>query len=66
MCCLTYEYDVYRNLKGDYPKVNSWVTTPSGRGKIVRHNVIAGQVTVRLEDGEEIELQLKDVKASAN
>jgi cell fate regulator YaaT (PSP1 superfamily) len=66
MCCLTYEYDVYRQLKGDYPKVNSWVTTPSGRGKIIRHNVMAGQVTVRLEDGEEIELQIKDVAASAN
>ncbi len=66
MCCLTYEFDVYRKLKNDYPKVNSWVTTPSGKGKIIRHNVMTGQVTVRLEDGEEIELQRKDVKQNAN
>ena len=66
MCCLTYEYDVYRTLKGDYPKVNSWVTTPSGRGKIIRHNVMSRQVTVRMEDGDELELPLKDIKSSPN
>ena len=66
MCCLTYEYDVYRKLKGDYPKVNSWVSTPSGRGKIIRHNVMARQVSVRLDDGNEVELPLKDIKPSPN
>ncbi|KPJ76395.1 MAG: stage 0 sporulation protein [Deltaproteobacteria bacterium SG8_13] len=66
MCCLTYEYDVYRKLKGEYPKVNSWVATPSGRGKIIRHNVMTRQVTVRLEDGNEVELQLQDIKPSPN
>ena len=66
MCCLTYEYDVYRQLKNDYPKVNSRVSTPSGRGKVIRHNLMTRQVTVRLEDGDEIDLQLKDVRANPN
>ena len=38
----------------------------AGKGKIIRHNVMTGQVTVRLEDGGEIELQRKDVKQNAN
>ena len=66
MCCLTYEVDVYRKLKGDYPKVNSWVTTPSGRGKVVRHNVMNRHVTVRLEDGGEIDCKLKDIAVNPN
>ncbi len=66
MCCLTYEVDVYRRLKGEYPKVNSWVTTPSGRGKVVRHNVMSRHVTVRLEEGGEIDCKLKDIAGSPN
>ena len=66
MCCLTYEYDVYRTLKNDYPKINSRVSTPSGNGKVIRHNLMTRQVTVRLEGGDEVELKVNELKATPN
>jgi cell fate regulator YaaT (PSP1 superfamily) len=55
MCCLVYEYETYMELKKALPKVGSIVKTPSGSGKVVRHNAIGSRVTVRLQDGAEIE-----------
>jgi hypothetical protein len=37
------------------------VKTPAGEGKVVRHNVMAGLVTVRLEGGGETDVPLKDI-----
>ena len=55
MCCLTYEFDTYKKLKKDMPKIGRSVVTPSGKGKVIRHNAICNRITVRLEDGVEIE-----------
>jgi len=55
MCCLTYEFETYQNLKKKLPKIGKSVTTASGKGKVVRHNAICNRITVRLEDGLEIE-----------
>ena len=55
MCCLVYEYETYMELKKALPKVGMIVKTPSGRGKVIRHNAIGNRLTVRLEDGTEIE-----------
>ncbi len=61
MCCLTFENDTYQELKESFPKVGKSVSTQSGTGKILRHNILKKLVVVRLEDGTEIELPLKDV-----
>jgi cell fate regulator YaaT (PSP1 superfamily) len=55
MCCLTYEFETYQSLKKKLPKIGKSVTTASGKGKVVRHNAICNRITVRLEDGMEIE-----------
>jgi len=55
MCCLTYEYTTYQNLKKELPKIGKPVKTISGKGKVIRHNVICNRITVRLEDGVEVE-----------
>jgi len=55
MCCLQYEYDTYRELKKDMPKLGKKIELPEGRGKVVRQNVMQRSVTVQLEDGKEIE-----------
>jgi cell fate regulator YaaT (PSP1 superfamily) len=55
MCCLTYEFDTYKKLKKDMPKIGKSVVTPSGKGKVIRHNAICNRITVRLEGGVEIE-----------
>jgi len=55
MCCLVYEYDTYMDLKRSLPKIGSIVKTSGGEGKVIRHNVVCQRLTVRLEDGSEIE-----------
>jgi len=55
MCCLTYEFSTYKKLKKDMPKIGKSVITTSGKGKVVRHSAICNRITVRLEDGTEIE-----------
>ena len=61
MCCLTFENDIYRELKESFPKIGKSVSSRSGKGKVLRHNVLKKLVVIRLEDGTEIELPLKDV-----
>jgi cell fate regulator YaaT (PSP1 superfamily) len=62
MCCLVYEYDTYLQLKKELPKIGSEVKTPSGAGKVVRHNAVCNRVTIRLEEGVEIEMPLKNLQ----
>lgn len=61
MCCLTYEFETYKALKKRFPKPGKRVKTPAGEGKVIRHNVLADQVTVRLADGVEADVCVKDV-----
>jgi cell fate regulator YaaT (PSP1 superfamily) len=61
MCCLTYEYETYMDLKKGFPKIGKKVTTPGGTGKVVRHNIIGSRVTVRLEGGIELEASLAEI-----
>jgi len=62
MCCLVYEYDTYMGLKKALPKIGSMVKTPSGIGKVVRHNAVGNRLTVRLEDGTEVETPIENVQ----
>jgi len=62
MCCLTYEYDTYVQLKKGMPKMGKQVQTASGRGKVIRQNAICNRLTVRLEDGVEIETSVDQLK----
>ena len=55
MCCLTYEFETYQELKRNLPRLGKTVITPSGKGKVIRHNAICNRVAVRLEDDMEIE-----------
>ncbi|WP_373500956.1 stage 0 sporulation family protein [Desulfococcus sp.] len=61
MCCLTFENETYQALRSEFPKIGKIASTPKGRGKIVRHNVICNRVAVRLEEGQEMEFELKDI-----
>ncbi len=54
MCCLAYEVSTYAELKKTLPKVGKHITTRSGKGKIIRQNVLNQTVTVELEEGGEI------------
>ena len=64
MCCLTYEFETYKSLKKRFPKTGKKVKTPAGEGKVIRHNVLAEQVTVRLDGGTEADVSVKDIEPS--
>ena len=37
------------------------VMTKKGRGKVLRHNVISSRLTIRLDDGQEVETGLDEI-----
>ena len=61
MCCLTYEREYYEQATKDIPKMGKSVDTSSGRGKVVRQNVLRETLTVRLDSGEEVEVPYEDI-----
>jgi cell fate regulator YaaT (PSP1 superfamily) len=58
MCCLQYEYEVYKIMKKDMPKIGKKIETPEGNGKVIRQNIIDRSITVLLEGGKEFEMKL--------
>ncbi len=62
MCCLTYENSTYKHLKKEIPKIGKIIDTPKGQAKVIRQNVIRSKITVKLEDGQEYELSVKEIK----
>jgi len=61
MCCLTFENETYKTLKEEAPRIGRTVMVHGQEGKIVRQNVICGEVTVRLEDGTERDVKMDDI-----
>ena len=49
LCCLAYENDNYVEILKQMPKMNSYVETPEGRGKVVYNDLLNKRVSVRLE-----------------
>ena len=50
LCCLTFEYPVYREMRGTLPKLGKRVSTPAGMGKVVQTNVLKQTIAVELDD----------------
>ncbi|MBW2569171.1 MAG: stage 0 sporulation protein [Deltaproteobacteria bacterium] len=61
MCCLTFENETYKELKKKFPKTNKVVMTKKGKGKVLRNNVISNHLTIRLNDGQELEIGLDEI-----
>ena len=61
MCCLAYEYPTYMELKKNLPKVGKHIVTRSGKGKIIRQNVLNQTVTVDLEEGGEVTIHESEI-----
>ncbi|MBI4765755.1 MAG: stage 0 sporulation family protein [Deltaproteobacteria bacterium] len=53
MCCLTYEFDTYLELKKDFPKCGKTIMSPLGPVKVLRQNILEGTVVVETQDREE-------------
>ena len=54
LCCLTFEVEEYRQLRGALPDVGEFVTTPVGRAKIYKVDVLNNNVQMQLESSGEI------------
>ena len=61
MCCLAYEFPTYMELKKNLPKVGKHIVTRSGKGKIIRQNVLSQTITVALEEGGEITIHESEI-----
>jgi cell fate regulator YaaT (PSP1 superfamily) len=61
MCCLTYEYSSYQELRKTLPKVGKRLQAPEGEGKIIRYNFIRETVTLEMEDKREVEFTLVEL-----
>jgi cell fate regulator YaaT (PSP1 superfamily) len=56
LCCLGYEFETYCSLKKGLPKCGRKVQVGGNEGEIVNQHVLAGTVTVRLENGQTVEV----------
>jgi cell fate regulator YaaT (PSP1 superfamily) len=61
MCCLTYEYAAYQEIKRHLPKLGKRVKLPEGEAKIIRYNLIRQSATLEREDGQEVEIPLAEL-----
>ncbi|MCL6620924.1 MAG: stage 0 sporulation protein [Syntrophobacterales bacterium] len=61
MCCLTYEYAAYQEIRRHLPRVGKRVHLPDGDAKIIRYNIIRQTVTLETASGEERELPLEEL-----
>jgi len=53
-CCLTFEYEGYRELRGQLPKVGAMVSTPVGEAKVNSVNVLKKTVTLWLAEQKQV------------
>lgn len=58
MCCLKYEHEVYEEKLKRVPKVGAIVSTPGGQGMVVEVNLLKELVKVKLEKGDQADLQI--------
>ena len=61
MCCLAFEYDGYVEMRKGMPKCGKTINTAQGCAKVLRQNVLRGEIAVALENGKEVTLNIKDL-----
>jgi cell fate regulator YaaT (PSP1 superfamily) len=49
-CCLRYEFETYEEMRNELPPIGSEVITSTGRGRVLRHEILTQQVLVEMED----------------
>lgn len=59
MCCLSYEYETYKQLCRGLPRQGERIHTPQGKGKVISINIFNRTVVVELEEGKQIEVSYK-------
>lgn len=58
MCCLGYEYKLYKEFMKDMPKIGQQIQTKKGKGKVISVNPLKRSAFVEIEDGRQIEVKI--------
>ena len=61
MCCLAFEYETYCRLKREFPDSGQHGRTKTGCGKVVKQNILKGSITVKPDEGDELDVGLDDI-----
>ena len=56
MCCLRFEHDTYEREYATFPKVDTIVDTPKGRGVIVESSFLTGKIKVKMNNDQSIKI----------
>lgn len=51
LCCINYEDDLYKQYRKEMPKLDSYVQTPDGKGRVLQVNFLTKIVKVSTETG---------------
>ena len=60
-CCLRYEYDTYVELQKVLPPVGSEIVTPTGKARVLNHEILAQQLLVETEDSRRVLIDVHEV-----
>ncbi len=63
MCCLAFEYDGYVEMRKGMPKCGKTIHLAEGCAKVLRQNVLRGEIAVSMENGKEAIVNIKDIKS---
>ncbi|MBI5551166.1 MAG: stage 0 sporulation protein [Desulfobacterales bacterium] len=61
MCCLTFENQVYQELRAQFPAMGKVVQTKEHTGKVVRLNFLRQRISLRVEEDREVEVGLDEI-----
>lgn len=63
MCCLSYEWDLYKEEMQRYPEIGKKITTDKGKGKIERADIFRNLIYIVYEEGGEDKITLEEYEA---
>lgn len=56
LCCLSFEDELYAEMRTGLPKVGARLTSAAGRGKVVEVDVLRGRLVIEWETGGRVEV----------
>lgn len=62
MCCLQYEHQLYKELIKGMPKNGGRIQTPDGPARVLKNDILAQTVLVRLEDESILTYSMDELK----
>jgi len=60
-CCLRYEYDTYRDLQRELPRIGAQIVTQNGKAKVLGQEILANQLLVETEDNRRVLINASEV-----